>query len=272
MSVALFGKTAYQQRWAFTIVSFVAALFPAAMMNAFASMPWDLVSTFMERTPWIGRLIRVLTGADFHQILNTNAMPAFIFVHPVMLTLTWGYIIMSTTRLICGEIDRGTIDLLLTVPLSRWRVYLSVSAWPAICVPWLMACLWFGIWVGSRTADIPAPVDVWDLRFVVVNAAACLLAVAGTGMLFSAAGSRRGLMVGAVVGILVTSFLLNWLAAFWPRVQSLSILSILHYFRPFVIILDSRYQTADLAVLLAVALGTWTAGGLIFARRDIPSA
>ncbi len=268
MSAALFRKTAHEHRWATLITAVTMAAFAIVIVHAFASIPWEMTHVWLE-IPWIARLLQALTGARLDEVLSINTLGAFAFVHPFLLAVVWGYIVMSATRTVCGEIDRGTADLLLALPLSRWRVYISVSLWVFLCCPIFMACLWYGIWVGDRTTDLPEDMRIWELRYVVFNACLMHWTVAGISLLFSAAGSRRGRAVGWVFGILVTSFLLNSLAAFWPRAQSLAALGLLHYFQPFAIIRDGAVPTVNIVVLVTLALTTWLSGGIIFARRDI---
>lgn len=269
MNFALLRKTAFEQSAACLAVSVALIIFPAVIINAFASVPIDLLGDFIARAPWIGKIIRALTGADLSEMMNPNTLGAFAFAHPVIVMLTWGYIVMSTTKVLCGEIDQGTADILLSLPISRTRCYVTVSAWVFLCVPWFVACLWFGVWVGAQTAALPSPLTPWSLRNVAVTDVACLWSVAGIGMFFSALGSRRGRSVGIIFAILVSMFLLNAVAALWPRIQSLAPYSLLYHFRPLVIMRDGVFPKPDFAILLTVAAITWTAGAIIFNRRDI---
>ncbi|MEE9294212.1 MAG: ABC transporter permease subunit [Phycisphaerae bacterium] len=268
MNTALLRKTAHDHFWVTCLVSIAVLSFPVVILLAFSSVPLEMIEGAFQ-VPWISTLIRALTGAEISELLNANSVGAFVFVHPVVLTITWGFVVMTTSRVICGEVDQGTADVLLSLPLSRWSVYTTVSTWVFLCCLLLIMCLWCGVWIGVQIVGITEDVHVWSLHPVAINACALLWAVAGIGMLFSAAGSTRGAVVGTVAGILVASFLLNSLAAFWPRAQAISFVSIMHYFRPFVIILEGRLQTAEVIVLLSIAAATWTAGGIIFSRRDI---
>ena len=54
----------------------------------------------------------------------------------------------------------------------------------------------------------------------------------------------------------MTSYVLNWLAAFWPSIEWLAVAGILRYFRPFEIVREGRIETADLVVLLTIATVT----------------
>lgn len=271
INLALFRKTAADHRFLMGLIGLALIAFPTVIMHAFASFPLDMAEQWLK-IEWIARLIRGLAGADFSDMLNMTAVGGFAFVHPMVLAITWSCIVVASTQVLSGEIDQGTADVLLALPVSRWRLYTTVSAWVFLCCPLMSLCTWAGVWTGNATADLPESVSLWQLRHVAANQCAMLWAVAGLAMLISAAGSRRGRSVGIVFGILVTSFLLNWLALFWERAEVVAHLAVLHYFRPFIVVRDGQYPIADLAVLLAVAVVAWTIGGFIFARRDIPTS
>lgn len=268
MNASLLRKTAYDHRWAMLLTAGALTLFPILLVHAFASVPWELANEWLK-IPWVARLIRALTGADLSEVMSINALGAFVFVHPVVLAVTWGYVIMTATRVLCGEIDLGTAELLFALPMSRWTLYTTVSAWVFLGCPVFMLCLWCGVCIGDRTADLPESMRLWELRHVVINACLMHWSVAGVALLFSAGSSRRGRAVGWLFGILVASFMLNSLAAFWPRAQALSALGLLHYFHPFAIIRDGAIPNSNIVVLTTLALTAWVGGGVIFARRDI---
>jgi hypothetical protein len=108
---------------------------------------------------------------------------------------------------------------------------------------------------------------------VTVNLFCLYLAVGGLACLVSAMSERRGRAVATVFGILLASFLLNFLAQFWPPAEAVSRLSVLHYYKPLGVlrpgVMDAGWPVADMLVLAGFAAVTWTAGGLWFARRDI---
>jgi len=268
MNLALFQKTIFDQRWVVLIFALAAAVFPWLFIHAFMAFPWEQMSSFLE-LPLIKTVIQVLTGADLGEVFRVEALGAFAFVHPAMLALGWACMITGATRVIAGEIEAGTADLLLAMPVTRLSAYVSVTSGVLLCAPLLSAAAWLGVWIGAHTAELPEPIDVWLLRFVVLNDAAMLLAVGGSATLISSLSSRRGKAVGVTFGILLCSFLLNWLAGFWRPAQVLAVIGILQYFRPYVILREGRLQAGDMAVLLAVAAVTWASGAFFFCRRDI---
>src|SRR5262249_34363183 len=50
---------------------------------------------------------------------------------------------------IAGEIDRGTMELLLAQPLARARLVLAHLLLDAVTIPVLCLSLWAGNWVGA---------------------------------------------------------------------------------------------------------------------------
>ena len=268
MNLAIFRKAVFDQRWVLLICGLGATALPILLMHAFVSVPWEQLSGFLE-LPLIKTVIQVLTGADLGEVFRIDALGAFAFVHPIMLALGWACMITGATRVLAGEIDTGTADLLLALPATRISVYTSVTLSVLICGPVMAGAAWLGVWIGSRTAGLPEPIDVWLLRYVAINSAAMLLAVGGSASLISAVSSRRGKAVGVTVAILLCSFLLNWVAAFWRPAETLAFAGILRYFRPYVILRESRLQIGDVAVLLVVAAITWSLGAFLFCRRDI---
>src|SRR5262249_41388428 len=95
------------------------------------------------------------------------------------------------------------------------------------------------------------------------------LAVGGVTWLVSTASNRRGVAITVVFLLLLASFLLNFLAQFWEIAQRISFVGVMNYYRPFFILRDGTVAWRDMAVLLVVAVTTWSAAGVVLRRRDI---
>ena len=84
----------------------------------------DFSSTLLQ-VPFFRTIISALLGADIGETLLPATFIAIAWVHPVVLAILWTHAIVMGTRVPAGEIDRGTIDLLLSLPVSRWQVYIA---------------------------------------------------------------------------------------------------------------------------------------------------
>ncbi len=268
MNRALIRKVIRDHRLMFCLSFLGAVIVPVLVIMAFSSAPPDLVTQWMN-LPFVRDIFRAMLGTDLTDMLSRTNFAAFAFVHPIMLALVWAFLIVICTTVPAAEVDRGTADLLLSLPISRLGVYLSVSVVVVCCGAILGVCPWLGAWISERLDDWPEPLNLGRLGLAVVNNLAAIWAVAGVGMAVSAASSRRGMAVGVLFGWLLASFLLNFLGALWEPAQRLEFLSLLNYFRPLIIVRDGALDAGHIAVLLAIGLVGWIIGGIVFTRRDI---
>ena len=84
-------------------------------------------SVQMMRIELFRNVIKAMLGTDLAQGIGPELFVAMPWVHPVLLAIIWAHAIICCTRMPAGEVDRGTIDVLLGLPVSRWSVYISES-------------------------------------------------------------------------------------------------------------------------------------------------
>lgn len=267
-SGAIFNKTVRDHRWHFGLATLAAVTFPIAFLGAFSSLPVQMLEQFLK-VPFIARLISIFGGMDIGETFSFTGFGAFIFAHPLILAISWAVITMPTTRVLTGEIENGTADLLLTLPVSRGGVYFSSTLAVTLVCPILPAAVWLGIFTGSRLVETPEPIDVIALWPVAVNSCAMLFSVSGMAAMVGAMSERRGRAAGVLFAILVLSFLLNWLATMWPASAGVARLSLLRYFRPLSLLSGGGVIVSDLVTLVVLGVLSWSIGGVIYRRRDI---
>ncbi|MCA9035650.1 MAG: ABC transporter permease subunit [Planctomycetaceae bacterium] len=256
------------------------------------------IQQIFERMPFIKPLLTALLGVDPGEQVKATMSQAFLWVHPTVLTLLWAHEVMYCTRLPAGEIDRGTIDFLLGLPVSRWKLFIAET------IGWLtsgVVILGLG-YAGHLLASMflqpgmrpPAVVTL----FVMCNLLAVYLAVGGFAFLISSVSDRRGRAIGVVFAVLLFTFLINFVAQFWDPLKSIStndssvanvvagagensdaatadsasgiaMLSVMDYYRPAIIIQSGAFPWSDVAVLLFFAAFSWTIAGVCLSRRSI---
>lgn len=229
----------------------------------------DQFSTVLLQLEFVQRMIQALLGTDIGAQVSPNVFSSIAWVHPLVLTIVWAHAIIFCTRVPAGEIDRGTIDLLFGLPVSRWRIYRCESAVFLVTGLIVISMGLLGNALGSLSQEPDSRPDPARLLVVVVNLYCLYLAVGGLAFLTSSIANHRGRAVAVVFAILLASFLLNFLAQLWQPAEKLSFLSVLNYYRPMLILRDGGWPTMDLAVLTGLSTTLWIIGGLCFARRDI---
>lgn len=223
----------------------------------------------LEQLKFVQYILAALLGTDPEVPITTVAFSAMPWAHPFVLALAWAHAILYCSRVPAGEIDRGTIDVVLAFPVSRWAVYLSeTTVWLAsgaiIVATGVIGHFLGGIWLEN---DHPMAFD--ELLAVNVNLLGVYFAVGGVARLFSSISNRRGRAAGAAFAVVLASFIVNTLATFNETIGHFSFLGILTYYRPLSIIGRGAWPMGDLAVLIGVGATLWLAGGIIFAHRDL---
>lgn len=230
---------------------------------------FDEMAAPLLNLPFFRNILRALLGTDVGETLGPAVLSSFPWVHPIALILIWAHEIVLCTRVPAGEVDRGTMDVLLALPVSRWQMYISETVvWLASGVVILLLGL-AGCLLGGLTVAPENRADFGLLLRIVANLGCLYLTVGGLAFLISAMSERRGPAVGAVFGIVLASFFLNVLAQYWSVAEHISFLSVLHYYKPFAILQNSAWPVRDMLVLACCGAALWSAGGIIFARRDI---
>jgi ABC-2 type transport system permease protein len=105
-----------------------------------------------------------------------------------------------------SEEERGTADLLLTLPVSRDRVLLSKLVAMVTAIGALALLLWGILLIGARSAGLDIGTSELLSGCLAVAMLGCLYA--GVGLLAGALTGRRAVALGVAVGLAVAAFLL----------------------------------------------------------------
>lgn len=191
------------------------------------------------------------------------------WTHPVVLAVLFAHATMLTTRVPAGEVERGTMDILLGLPVSRWTLHISESfAW-LLSGTLVLGLMFAGSVFGAQFIKPANRPDWGAILIVLVNLAGVYFVAGGAGMLAASATNRRGRAVLWVMIFLIGSMLLFLLRTLWTPAEKFGFLSLLHYYRPAIIMRSGAWPVRDLCVLLGAGLALWLAAGTILSRRAL---
>jgi ABC-2 type transport system permease protein len=166
-------------------------------------------------------------------------------------------------------VDRGTVDVLLGLPVSRWEIFLSETfVWLGTGMLILVAALCGNLLGGLGLPPEQRP-QLSRLLIILLNVFCLYVAVGGLAWLISSLSDRRGKAITILFVTLLALFLLNYLAQFWQPLGKLVFLSPLHFHRPISVLANGIWPIRDMAVLVIAGAMLWIAGGVVFARRDL---
>ncbi len=241
----------------------------------------------------------VMGGADI-QFDKPNDFLAVELLHPVVVILCSLWAVGRAAAAVSGELDKGTMELLLSQPVPRNRLILAHLIVDLLAIPLLCGCILLGTQTGlaligpfdvdySVLQKLPANVqkfvkpgpptlDVSAARqwLGVVNLACLMFALSGITMLVSSAGRSRWQAM-AVAGLLtVGMFVGNVVGQLWDTVAWVRPATAFFYYTPQKVWLKGDW-TADgttvpgAAVLLAVGAVGYLLALRVFTRRDLPA-
>ncbi len=264
----LLAKT-FHEVWLQTLLFGFGMLLVMALLTHVVPQAQHGLDEVLSSMPWVRTIMGALLGSDLGEEISARMLQSIVWVHPTVLAILWAHEIVFCTRLPAGEIDRGTIDILLGLPVSRRVVFVCESAVWLASGAYLLAMGGLGHLLAGPASAADGLAD--GSRFVIVlsNLYCVYLAVGGLAYLVSAMSDRRGRAVAVVFSIVLASFLLNFLAQFWEPAKRVAFLGLLNYYSPAEILRTGSWPLRDMFVLVSFAVLCWTLGCEIFARRSI---
>jgi len=261
-------KIYLETRWPVACFGVGLACIMAVLTWVLPTILGDIEQVF-DSIPIIKPLLTALLGIAPDSQFSAQMTQAFLWVHPTVLSTLWAHEIMYCTRSPAGEIDRGTIDFLLGLPISRWRLHCAETVgWLASGVVIIGIGILGHVLVAQQFAADMQP-SASAVLIILCNLLSMYVAVGAMTMLVSALSNHRNRAMGVVFAILLVSFLLNFLAQFWKPAQPWACLSVLEYYRPAGIIQTGSIPYQNISVLLTVGLTCWIAAAAILQRRSI---
>jgi ABC-2 family transporter protein len=210
----LFLKMFWETRWPVLLFGIGLALVMGLLTALLPRVLGDIHHVF-ERLPFIKPLITALLGVDPGDQINASMSQAFLWVHPTVLTLLWAHAVMYCTRVPAGEIDRGTVDFLLGMPISRGRLFVAESIGWILSGIFILSCGFLGHWLINLTNSQSMRPPTRLLAYIMINLFAVYLAVGSFSWLIACLSDRRNKAIGIIFAVLLASFLINFVAQFW---------------------------------------------------------
>lgn len=217
----------------------------------------SLVEAFPEAMQDMFRMSDYTSPAGFLSVEMFSIMVPLVFIS---VGASWG---ASATA---DEEEKGTADLLLTLPVSRTQIVLTKGAATLAALAGIVVAISATIVIGAAVVDMNLPAaNIWA-----ASAMSGLLGAlyAGIGFLVGALTGRRGIALGAAIALAIAGFLVYSLA---PMVD---LFDSINPFNPFQWAVGGEPLRAGLDVGYAVALAALAValfvGALVaFTRRDI---
>jgi ABC-2 type transport system permease protein len=168
---------------------------------------------------------------------------------------------------IAKEVDKLTMGLLLSLPISRLRIYITRLIAGVFGLVVFIALTELITWPIAKIFNYACPwIDVFNVGLLGFLFG---LAVLGIAMMFSALTSDSGKVYGLAGGLLLVMYVINIASQLKDQLDKLKYVSIFHYYIPGDVIDGGHLDHTSLLVLGGTAIVSTVIGAIIFTRRDV---
>ena len=171
--------------------------------------------------------------------------------------------------LITRDFGSGTLDVLLSAPISRTRFLLSRIAALLILTTVVIAASYVSILIGAAIWASEVELGALEMLLVHLQMLVFTLAIAGGGLLLATLILQPGRTYGLAAGIIVIMFVMLLVADIASGVEWLEKISIFGYWNPVDQLGPGDFIWRDTLVLGITSVVTAVLSVAIFRRRDI---
>jgi ABC-2 type transport system permease protein len=196
--------------------------------------------------------------------------------HPFIFLLISVWAIGRGSAAVAAEVERGTMDLLLSRPISRWLFLTSGIIVSVIGLAVLAGALMAGASIAVHYNVLRVRPGPWDMFLPAINLAALGLPIYGYTLLASAADfvRWRATLIGSVltlagfVALVISLFPVLKEMSWEPWVERISIFKA---YDPVRAVSGGETYQLHLAILAGLGAGLIAAAYAAFAVRDLPA-
>jgi ABC-2 type transport system permease protein len=193
------------------------------------------------------------------------------FMGGELLNVIWpliaaAFLITVGTAVVAQEVERGTVELWLSIPLPRWRL-LSSKLLALLAGTLVLIAVSVGA-VAVGAGLIGETLTVGGLVALALELLTFSVAVAGYSALFSSLSSSRGRAAGMAAGLTMALYLGFVVAGLSDRWSWLQHFSIFTAYQPQQALAGGTIDVLGAAALIALGVLSAFAALLVFERRD----
>ena len=226
-----------------------------------------VIESFINRLPYA---FQTMFATQFFRSFSAEGAVAFGFNHPLVMAIMALSAIIIPARHVAGEVEDGTLELMLTYPVARWRHMMAVWFSSALALMILV----FYCWLGSLLSiaifhELTGHLAMGMLK-IGINLWLLFLLVSSYTLLISSFGKEGGKAGTSGAGITLIFYLVHFLSSMLEALSFLKPFNIFYYYLPQKLMYGEGsfpFNASVLTVFISICL---TTAIIQFNRRDVP--
>ncbi len=272
--LALVAKQVHESRWMLGMSA--AALFGLGWLFVFVTSLNELEILKMLASEEGDSRMRWMRSLGVAESPSSVSIMMAFWNHPFILLLLSMWAIGRGSAAVAAEVERGTMDLVLSRPVSR-TAYLATHVGVALFgLVMLGGALMLGAAVGVHYNVLQQPPGIVSLFQPAVNLMALGLPIYGYTLLASACDHVRwrpnsigsALTLGGFIAYVVSMIPVLENKSWRPYLEKVSIFKA---YNPVELVTTGESLSRNVGILSGVGLGCIVVAFVIFARRDLPT-
>jgi ABC-2 type transport system permease protein len=249
------------------LIAFVIFIFQIAVCGIVHDN--ESVKTLLQFLDMLPSFIKTALGGEGLKIGNVSGLIAIGYNHPLVLTLYMLFAVGVPTGLLSGEVQKGTMELILSRQATKTHIYICSGLITVTGMFALVIVMFLGTVAATSLYDFGKAVPLYAFFKIAINGG-MLASVVGGISLLAAACFRRNIAVGLTVAYLVVNYFVAIIAEWWPQMKWLRPTTIFYYVHGPEIFNESAWPVGDLCVLISILVVSILVGGFIWSHRDLP--
>ena len=188
--------------------------------------------------------------------------------HPLAIAFVGIFAVGSTVSAVAGERESGTLEVLLSRPISRRMLYVTLAAAAATLIAIVLLALLGGQLIGVMIQGVTDELDLGLMPLVFLNGLMLWAAFAAFGLAASVSFDRHAPALGLTIAYLLVNYFLEILGSLWRDVAWSQQYSLFHHFNPGAI-LTGKADPIDFLILAVAIVIPVVYALVVFPRRDL---
>jgi ABC-2 type transport system permease protein len=188
--------------------------------------------------------------------------------HPLAIAFVGIFAVGSTVSAVAGERESGTLEVLLSRPISRRTLYVTLAVAAATLIAIVLVALLGGQLIGVLIQGVTDELDLGLMPLVFVNGLMLWAAFGAFGLAASVSFDRHAPALGLTIAYLLVNYFLEILGSLWRDVAWSQQYSLFHHFNPGKI-LTGNTDPVDFLILAVAIVIPVVYALIVFPRRDL---
>jgi ABC-2 type transport system permease protein len=273
MRWALWAKT-FNDAWILTAAA-GALLFVFSGLYVYMGSQFEdeKLNVILENLPDV---FSKVTPIPLSQLITPLGRIAGLLVDPTLFLTCGLWAVARGSDAVSGELNRGTMELLLAQPVPRYQIVLVQAVVTTICAALLCLIVLVGCYLGVWLAQYKTGVDFERYSRGVFNLFCLNYVIAAVTTLLSSVDRYRWRTLALGGGFMVTQLIVKVLSRLKEQFEPLRYCTVYGAYEPWWLI-DAKpeaYWTLFLnlnGTLLAIGTACFILATIIFCKRDLPA-